>query len=92
MTEKVTQKATTQPTTKAAADSSNKDSVKVVLSDINYAGKASQILADAGVIDNATAFSKYLADNGYASKVVDGTYTLSKGMDYESAAKAITKK
>ena len=92
VTEKVTQKATTQATTKAAADSANKDSVKVVLSDINYSGKAAQILADAGVVDDATAFNKYLSANGYATKIVDGTYTFTKGQDYESVAKAITKK
>ena len=49
-------------------------------------------LFENGMIDNASKFRKYLADNKYAGKLRSGTYTITKGMTYEEIAKMITKK
>ena len=49
-------------------------------------------LFENGMIDSASKFRKYLADNKYAGKLRSGTYTITKGMTYEEIAKMITKK
>ncbi len=51
----------------------------------------SQELYENGMIDSASKFRKYLADNKYAGKLRSGTYTITKGMTYEEIAKMITK-
>lgn len=48
-------------------------------------------LYENGMIDSASAFRKYLGDNGYAGKLRTGTYTITKGMSYEEIAQMITK-
>ena len=48
------------------------------------------ILEDAGVIDNAAAFDRYLCGNGYDKKISVGSYQIPKGADYSTVAKLIT--
>ncbi len=49
-------------------------------------------LYENGMVDSASSFRKYLADNGYAGKLRSGTYTITKGMSYKEIAQMITKK
>ncbi|MGN1158236.1 MAG: hypothetical protein ACI4TK_18855 [Agathobacter sp.] len=49
-------------------------------------------LYENGMVDSASEFRKYLADNGYSGKLRSGSYTIMKGMTYEEIAKLITKK
>lgn len=46
----------------------------------------------AGLVDDAEAFDKYLMQNGYASDIMIGTYSISAGASYEEIAKIITAK
>ena len=89
---KETVQETTQKSTEITTKVTDGQKVTVVLSNINYSGKASQLIADAGIVDDAAALNKYLENNGYSTKILDGTYTFTKGQDYESIAKTITKK
>lgn len=47
-------------------------------------------LAEAGLIDDAAAFDKYLNQNGYASKIKTGSYQISPGLSYKEIAKMIS--
>ena len=48
------------------------------------------ILEDAGVIDNAVAFDRYLCSNGYDKRISVGSYQIPAGADYSTVAKLIT--
>lgn len=48
------------------------------------------ILEDAGVIDNAAAFDRYLCSNGYDKRISVGSYQVPAGADYSTVAKLIT--
>lgn len=48
------------------------------------------ILEDAGVIDNAAAFDRYLCSNGYDKRISVGSYQIPAGADYSTVAKLIT--
>ena len=48
------------------------------------------ILEDAGVIDNAAAFDRYLCSNGYDKRISVGLYQIPAGADYSTVAKLIT--
>ena len=48
------------------------------------------ILDDAGVIDNAVAFDRYLCSNGYDKRISVGSYQIPAGADYSTVAKLIT--
>ncbi len=49
-----------------------------------------QILEDAGLIDSASSFNRYLIDRGLDRKIRSGTFHIPEGVDYEGVAKAIT--
>src|SRR5574344_822731 len=48
------------------------------------------ILEDAGVMDNAAAFDRYLCSNGYDKRISVGSYHIPAGADYSTVAKLIT--
>ena len=52
--------------------------------------RVARILEDAGVIDNAAAFDRYLCGNGYDKKISVGSYQIPAGADYSTVAKLIT--
>jgi len=83
-TEKATEVATVQK-----AEVTN-EPITVVLSDISNSERAAQVIANAGVVENWKDFNTYLESSGYAVKIHNGAYTLSKGQSYESIAKIIT--
>lgn len=48
-------------------------------------------LAEAGLIEDAAAFDRYLIENGYSKRICVGTYEIEPGTDEEQIAKIITK-
>jgi len=52
--------------------------------------RVAKILEDAGVVDSAAAFDKYLCNNGYDHRISTGNFLIPAGSDYESIAKQIT--
>lgn len=48
-------------------------------------------LADAGLIEDAAAFDRYLIENGYSKRICVGAYEIEPGTDEEQIAKIITK-
>ena len=49
-------------------------------------------LKNAGIIDDAEEFNDYLCDNGYASNIQNGKFTITSDMSYKEIAKIITSK
>lgn len=54
--------------------------------------KASRKLYEAGVVESAVEFDKYLCQNGYDRYISVGTYTINAGATFEEIAKIITRK
>lgn len=86
--------AATQQTTadnKEATTADNVDNtVKISIHNVNYATQASDILLQAGVIEDANDFTEYLVNNGYSSKIREGEYDIQRGASYDVIAKIIT--
>lgn len=85
-----TEEATTEAATTEEPKKKTPKSVSFTISRGMYSEKVAQALADIGVIDSAASFNKYLTDNGYAGRLVVGTYKLKPGEDYDSIARKIT--
>lgn len=51
----------------------------------------SREMEEAGIIDDADGFDKYLEEKGYARQVRSGTYKIPVGADFETIAKIITR-
>lgn len=75
----------TSVSTSAAAE------VTVVFSGVTTAYKAADILINAGLISDKNEFVLYMYNNGYDSKMQDGTYTIAQGATIETIAKTITR-
>ncbi|HKM35852.1 MAG TPA: hypothetical protein VJY54_14080 [Lachnospiraceae bacterium] len=52
----------------------------------------SKSLAEAGLVESASSYDKYLCSNEYDKKIVTGTYHIPMGATYEDIAKVITGK
>lgn len=66
------------------------DKKQLTINDGDWAGKVSKKLEDLGIIDDAAAFDKYLADNGYSGVINSGTYDVSPDDTYHDIAEKIT--
>lgn len=53
--------------------------------------KVAKIIYEKGLVDSASAFNKYLVDNGYSKKVRIGTFKITVGADYKEIADIITR-
>ena len=53
--------------------------------------KVAKIIYEKGLVDSASAFNKYLVDNGYSEKVRIGTFKITVGADYKEIADIITR-
>ena len=51
----------------------------------------SDILEEAGLVEDAGAFDEYLCSNGFSRKITAGTYRIAPGTDEEEIIKIITK-
>ena len=49
------------------------------------------MLEEAGLIENADSFDRYLIDNGYSKRIRMGTYVIIPGTDPEEIARIITR-
>lgn len=87
-----TAEATTATTSVSQTQGAEKgQSVQVTIKDVYYSTQAADILYNAGVIDDRSAFNAYMQSSGYATKIQEGTYTLTKGASFDEIAKIITK-
>ena len=50
-----------------------------------------RMLEEAGLIENADSFDRYLIDNGYSKRIRMGTYVIIPGTDPEEIARIITR-
>lgn len=96
-TETVTEPATeavTEPATEAVTEDTTEpvvsgEQIIVDVQNFKQAYVAAQILQEAGVVDNADDFTEFMIENGYTTRLFEGTYTFTKGMSYDQIAKII---
>lgn len=69
----------------------NQETVTLTIRSGQSSGAVSGLLADAGLVENALEYDKYLCANGYDKKIRAGTYEIPIGADAESIAKIITR-
>lgn len=82
--------AGTQTETTTARNVNEDGAVQVNIYDVYAATTASDILFDAGVITDKQEFTDYMVNNGYATKIREGIYSIVPGESYENIAKTIT--
>ena len=87
-TEATTEKATTEASTTEKADTSTQTTV-TISSGMSSEAIAS-VLANAGLVDDASKFNSFLVANGYDMKLETGNFSLETGMSYEEIAKILT--
>ncbi len=64
--------------------------VVIVIKSGQSSVSVSKMLAEAGLVKDATAYDKYLCENGYDKKIQTGTYELTAGASEEEIARIIT--
>lgn len=82
----VTEEPQTQPPTAEILG----DVVQVTIYEGNHSGNVSRVLAEAGLVESATAFDKYLRQNGFSKIINTGTYKITLGTSEEDIAHIIT--
>lgn len=83
-------KATATPTPEAVQSSSEKK-VLTIASGM-WSDKVARELQAMGVIEDAADFDQYLIRNGYAERLVVGTFEIPVGATYEQIAQIITRR
>lgn len=83
-----TEPPTTETPTTSSSINTTKCEIKVGDSTSSY--DVAYALHAAGLIDNIDEFDNYLCNNGYATKIQNGTYTITSDMTFEDIAKLIT--
>ena len=85
--------ATATPATTATpeAAASPKATVTIIVQKGDGSDTVSRRLAEAGVIEDASGFDRYLIEKGYSRKISIGTYEIETGLPEEEVAKIITK-
>ncbi len=91
ITEPATVEPVTEPVTEPATSATVNESITVVLENITSASMASTLLYEAGIIDDVKSFNDYLTQQGWATRVSEGTFEFKKGMTYEEVGKIITR-
>lgn len=94
-----TPEATASPAATAApeatvppeATASPKATVTIVVQKGDGSDTVSRRLAEAGVIEDASSFDRYLIEKGYSRKISIGAYEIEIGLSEEEVAKIITK-
>ena len=93
--EQTTQESTTkEPQTEETTTKNNKPAKSYVLTvtsrtiSMDVANK----LENAGIIDDADDFNDYLCENGYASNIQNGKFTITSDMSYKEIAETITRR
>ncbi len=83
-------KATDSSTTRYVSEE-DKVIVNINPKNIKVAADISKILKNKGVIEDADAFTQYMATYGYSRIVQQGNFELIKGDSYENIARIITR-
>ena len=93
--EQTTQESTTkEPQTEETTTKNNAD-VKTYVLTVTSRTSSKQVamaLESAGIISNYKEFDNYLCDNGYASNIQNGKFTITSDMSYKQIAETITSK
>ena len=93
--EQTTQESTTkEPQTEETSTKNNAD-VKTYVLTVTSRTSSKQVamaLESAGIISNYKEFDDYLCDNGYASNIQNGKFTITSDMSYKQIAETITSK
>lgn len=93
--EQTTQEGTTkEPQTEEETTKGNETAKTYVLT-VTAKTSSKQVaiaLEEAGIISNYKDFDKYLCDNGYASNIQNGNFTITSDMSYKQIAETITSK
>ncbi len=64
----------------------------VTITDTDAARHVSEKLQAAGLIEDSVDFRNYLANNGYATDIISGTFQIPKGSTYQEICDIIIKK
>lgn len=83
-------KATATPTPEAVQSSSEKKVLRIASG--MWSDKVARELQAMGVIEDAADFDQYLIRNGYAERLVVGTFEIPAGATYEQIAQIITRR
>lgn len=92
-TEKPTPEPTLEPTKEPTREV--EDEVPAVITIVVKSGansySVSKLLAEAGLVENANGYDKFLCSNGYAERIQVGTFEIPMGSSEQEIAKIITK-
>lgn len=64
--------------------------VTIIISSGQSSVSVSKMLEEAGLVENASDYDRYLCDNGYDKKIRTGTYEIPEGLSNEEIAEMIT--
>lgn len=90
-----TEESTTkEPATEEETTKNNKPAKSYVLTVTSrtISRDVAKKLENAGIIDDSEEFNDYLCDNGYASNIQNGKFTITSDMSYKEIAETITSK
>lgn len=79
------------PETEQPGDGEQEETISVTIESGSGSGTVCRQLEEAGLIESATSFDRYLIDNGYSKRISVGTYEIRVGATEEEIAKIITK-
>ena len=89
-TENKTESKTEEKTSTSSSRPQKGTAVSVHFYGVTTAYMASDLLYEAGIIDDKDAFFDYMHKTGYSTRMRDGDYTILAGDSYENIAKIIT--
>lgn len=75
----------------ASAGADSGDAVTVVIEFGMTSSHISEVLEEAGLVEDAAGFDSYLCNNGYSRSITAGTYEIVPGTSEEEIVKIITK-
>ena len=75
----------------ASAGADTGDAVTVVIEFGMTSSHISEVLEEAGLVEDAAGFDSYLCNNGYSRSITAGTYEIVPGTSEEEIVKIITK-
>ena len=98
--ENTTKEETTQETTKkeeTTEETTTKNNTPQKTYELTVTSRTTSIdvsnkLESVGIIDDADKFNDYLCDNGYSSRIQNGTFTVNSNMSYKELAEFIIRK
>lgn len=83
--------STPSPTPTPTKTPEAEDTITIVIGSGQSSGAVSKTLAEAGLVEDAKEYDKYLCANGYDKKIRAGSYEIPKGASDEEIARIITR-